>query len=462
MECVPVNVLLLSIYLLILSSDGYTSMNWDFPVLSTSECNYARCNDDRSGGPWQCDIHTHKNCYAEVASAHCDYRCKCDACRTDCSLNEGIAAASADKCNIADIPSMKSDITGDITDVVTDVLIGLIPDPFAAGAMSLGVEILRMFEDTEDPMDILISEINDMASDLEACIDQKIADLEAGNRINEMETALDDYNDAMGTGTGSSVENKRDMVYLAWDSFTDIQYTLNDIIGKEPTYFQRVLGPLQYFSAFFAVTATEYLIYLDLYDTDVTKETFYNRLDTTLHAMNVISIWTHVAKATIAADYMDALQQMPCGNGASLDTELANWMEAFDEAHIRPINGYLQQIHRLKRTDENVCELENIDILSVDHYTGTTGMYFNFDASIVDKKIFGGKTDWNTVVLDMDYKGKTITVVLWRYGNGGTYPWMDQYNYPPGHGRIEPKSAKAEYQFVQWDSLIFRKELCGV
>jgi len=394
------------------------------------------------------------------------YWCVCSMCQKDCSLNEGIAKASEDKCVIADITKMETrlydQIGAGITSLIGETLISMTPvDPFTAGAMSIAFGALQeTLDDSSDPMDFLIADINEMKKNLIDCVEQKIAISDAEDIIDEMEKALDAYDDAEDTGADSTVEDKRDMVYNAWDKFTDLQFKLNNnnIIGKETINFQMVLGPLQYFSAFFAATATDYLRYLYEFDADKTDATFNGRLEKTLRAMDVISIWTHAAKASIAGSYMDALKQLPCRNAADLEAELANWMKDFDEAHIFPVNGYIQQIHRLDKTDENVCgSVQSIDIVSVDHVTGTTGMYFNFDASQVDD-IFKGRTDWSSVVLDMDYKGKTIVVKLWRSGNGGTYPSGD---YPHGHGRIDPDHAAAEHQFTQSETLIFRKELCG-
>merc|ERR1712228_360993 len=188
---------------------------------------------------------------------------------------------------------MESDIAKDIREVVADTLLGVIPvDPFTAGAMSLGVQILRMFEDTKDPMSTLISEMNDVILDILDCIDQKIAKSEAEDQIDSMEAALGDYSIAMGTSMNSTVESKPKKVADAWVTFTGIEYKLNNIIGKDPINFETVLGPLQYFSGFFAVTAIDYLRYLWKYDTDKTNATYYSRLDKTLQAMDVISIWT--------------------------------------------------------------------------------------------------------------------------------------------------------------------------
>lgn len=66
-------------------------------------------------------------------------------------------------------------------------------------------------------------------------------------------------------------------------------------------------------------------------------------------------------------------------------------------------------------------ELGNFKVLSNNHVSGKTGMYFNFNRADVDR-IMGG-TGWNNIriVARNHGIGKTSTVVLWRSKNGGNH-----------------------------------------
>merc|ERR1712154_705235 len=314
-------------------------------------------------------------------------------------------------------------------------------------------------------------DINYRTKKLVECMDAKIAAFQ--NKVYDwsVKEAFSSYQIA-GLTDEADAENKADKIHDAWADHVNVirsKFATPDDALFVYTLLQS--STIANLMTTFTLVSTDYLKYL----AQTKSSNFDSRYQTTMDCYELILNYISTAKETIVAQFKAQLKAMPCRNGFSLDKEISKWEDEFYPVHYDPIEEYKTAMEEFMNglpTDfyekpeeyaegtsgwEGFPPLKNaagsegsygmatpslilmsqpkpqkkscsVNVLSIDHKSGTKGKYFNFDMKALDAIL--GRKDWSGDRLEVS-NGKKV--VVWRNPNGGSKG--------DAHGRWD-KSAK--------------------